>query len=221
MRTYLLLLVLLLCSMGTMAMGNHDLTDLCRWRRYLPHVHQLQGSDGARHLYQLNIFINNNCEFFEPTARFGIRTTQNVASIFAPDSLYWESDMFANGTGAAVPKGFTVTCNRFFDYTEGKLNVAGKLIFTNCSGWLSDANPADFPNVIIPEHKHVEYIFQHATCEEKPHLYTRCTVCNEELPTEKYSVKPLGHIEIEDKEPVKGRLSILLTSLRTIGHVSG
>ncbi len=152
---------------------------------------------------RVNIFINNNCEFFEPTARFGIRTTQNVASIFAPDSLYWESDMFANGTGAAVPKGFTVTCNRFFDYTEGKLNVAGKLIFTNCSGWLSDANPADFPNVIIPEHKHVEYIFQHATCEEKTHLYTRCTVCNEELPTEKYSVKPLVHIEIEDKEPVK------------------
>lgn len=152
---------------------------------------------------RVNLFINNDCEFFEPSARFAYRTTQDVATIFAPDSANWTT-MFAYGYGAALPKGYTVTCENFWDYTGGKFEVSGRMILTSCKGWGSDASVTDYPNVTLPKHKHVEYIQRHATCEEKQYVYSRCSVCKEEMALEQYKENPaLGHVEVEDKELVK------------------
>ena len=129
---------------------------------------------------KVRIFINPNCEFYNPSARLGRNMEVSPGSYIVPDSATWKG-LMAMGQNGSIPSGHTVTCDDFTDWMEGTLYISGTLNLTNCGGWYSDQerDPSNYANVNIPSHKPLLYVKSHATCTSRGSYVSRCAVCRE------------------------------------------
>ena len=128
---------------------------------------------------KVRIFINQDCEFYNPSARFGRDMEVSPRSYIVPDSTTWKG-LIAIGHDGTIPSGHTVTCDNFTDWMEGTLYISGTLNLTNCGGWYSDQgrDPSSYDHVNIPSHKPLHYVRSHATCSSRGSYVSRCAECS-------------------------------------------
>ena len=110
------------------------------------------------------------------------------------------TDVYARGSAATIPSDITIDCENFIDRSNA-LSISGKLNIRSCGGWHSESGKkaSDYANVTIPQHRHMQYITEPATCTDSAQYVSRCSMCNTRLaPT--ISVKALGHTSMRNEE---------------------